>query len=130
MVGSPKAGFFGTGGRAMTKRCCFTCLHSARRPTHFLRVTISPGARPTDGKATGANCWGITASDVPGPETLTIDGIERQFFDYVARGVPFGPDDGTLAPWAIVSSIAFAPGIVLPVIDHLIHELHLNSANR
>jgi hypothetical protein len=42
--------------------------------------------------------WGITASDGPGPVTLKVNGIEREFFDYVARGVPFGPDDGTIAP--------------------------------
>ena len=47
-------------------------------------------------------CWGITASDGPGPSTLLVDGIERVFYDYIARGVPFGPDDGTLAPWAVV----------------------------
>jgi hypothetical protein len=26
-----------------------------------------------------------------------------------ARGVPSGPDDGTLAPWAVVASLPFAP---------------------
>lgn len=61
-------------------------------------------------------CWGITASDGPGPNTLTVDGIERVFYDYIARGVPFGPDDGTLAPWAVVASLPFAPEIVLPTI--------------
>jgi hypothetical protein len=33
----------------------------------------------------GGNCWGITASDGPGPACLKVDGIERQFFDYVAH---------------------------------------------
>ena len=47
-------------------------------------------------------CWGITASEGPSPDTIKINGIERQFFDYVARGVPYGPDDGTLASWAVV----------------------------
>ncbi len=31
------------------------------------------------------------------------------FFDYVARGVPDGPDDGTIAPWAVASLLPFAP---------------------
>ncbi len=31
------------------------------------------------------------------------------FWNYIARGVPFGPDDGTLAPWAVVASLPFAP---------------------
>lgn len=61
--------------------------------------------------------WGITASDGPGPITRKIDGIERVFYDYIARGVPFGPDDGTLAPWAVVASLPFAPEIVLTSIE-------------
>jgi hypothetical protein len=62
--------------------------------------------------------WGVTASDGPGPATKRIDGIERQFYDYIARGIPYGPDDGTLAPWAVVTSLPFAPEIVLPAIRH------------
>ena len=46
----------------------------------------------------GRHCWGITASDGPGPDTIKVSGIERQFFDYLGRGVPYGPDDGTIAP--------------------------------
>jgi hypothetical protein len=65
----------------------------------------------------GENCWGITASDGPGWETRRIDGRERRFFGYLARGVPDGPDDGTIAPWAVVASLPFAPEIVLPVLQ-------------
>jgi hypothetical protein len=65
------------------------------------------------------NCWGITAGPGPGfTKQRTAGGIERQFYDYVARGVPFGPDDGTLAPWAVVASLPFAPEIVLPALRH------------
>ncbi len=63
--------------------------------------------------------WGITASDGPGPATRRVDGVTRKFFDYCARGVPHGPDDGTLAPWGVVASLPFAPEIVLPTIAHL-----------
>lgn len=70
-------------------------------------------------------CWGITASDGPGPDTLKIGGIERKFFDYIGRGVPYGPDDGTIAPWAVIASLPFAPEIVLPVIDHYVYQLKL-----
>lgn len=65
-------------------------------------------------------CWGFTASDGPGPLTLVLNGIERQFYDYLARGAPFGPDDGTIAPWAAVASLPFAPEIVLPTIRHFL----------
>ncbi len=64
----------------------------------------------------GEFCWGITACEGPGPATLTVGGVRRRFFDYVARGIPHGPDDGTLAPWAVVASLPFAPEIVLPTI--------------
>jgi hypothetical protein len=67
----------------------------------------------------GALCWGATASDGPGPRRRSVDGAERFFFDYVARGVPFGPDDGTIAPWAVAASLPFAPEIVMPTIAHL-----------
>ena len=64
------------------------------------------------------HCWGITASDGPGPSTRRIEGRERRFYDYKARGIPYGPDDGTIAPWAAVASLPFAPEIVLPTIRH------------
>ena len=77
----------------------------------------------------GEHCWGITASEGPGPHTLKLDGVERSFFDYLGRGVPYGPDDGTLAPWAVVASLPFAPEIVLPAIQFCIHQLKLKEAN-
>ena len=55
----------------------------------------------------------MTASDGPSWVTRQINGIERHFFGYLARGVPDGPDDGTIAPWAVVASLPFAPEIVL-----------------
>ncbi len=67
-------------------------------------------------------CWGLTASDGPGWITRRVGSIDRQFFDYLARGVPDGPDDGTLAPWAVVASLPFAPEIVLPTIRHCIEK--------
>jgi len=83
----------------------------------------------------GRDCWGITASDGPGsgpdtgPDTIKVNGIERRFFGYLARGVPYGPDDGTIAPWAVVASLPFAPEIVLPAIDYLVHQVHLKTGN-
>jgi hypothetical protein len=68
-----------------------------------------------------AHCWGITASDGPGNATRRIDGTRRRFLGYRARGVPFGPDDGTIAPWAAVTSLPFAPEIVLPAIQYFNH---------
>jgi hypothetical protein len=64
----------------------------------------------------GEFCWGITASDGPGWEKRMVNGVERQFYDYCARGAPFGPDDGTLAPWVVLASLPFAPEIVIPTV--------------
>ena len=66
----------------------------------------------------GQYFWGLTASDGPGRMVRRIGGVERTFFDYVARSVPYGPDDGTVAPWAVVASLPFAPEIVLPTVQH------------
>ena len=70
----------------------------------------------------GEFCWGITASEGPGPAEMEIGGVRRRFFDYRARAIPYGPDDGTLAAWAVVASLPFAPEIVLPTIRHM-HEM-------
>jgi hypothetical protein len=76
----------------------------------------------------GELCWGLTACDGPGGQTKRIAGIERVFFDYLARGAPFGPDDGTLAPWAVAAALPFAPEIVAPTIINLI-ALQVNVPN-
>jgi hypothetical protein len=72
------------------------------------------------------NSWGITASDGPGRFTTLIDGVERRFYSYLARGVPFGPDDGTLSPWATVASLPFAPEIVRPALRYF-HDINLKD---
>jgi len=77
----------------------------------------------------GPCCWGITASDGPGPATLIVDGIQREFYDYVGRGVPYGPDDGTIAPWVALAALPFAPEIVLPVLDHYSNVLKLKEGH-
>jgi hypothetical protein len=64
----------------------------------------------------GEYCWGITASDGPGWEKRRVNGVEREFYGYHARGAPYGPDDGTLSPWVVVGSLPFAPEIVIPTI--------------
>jgi len=67
-----------------------------------------------------AGCWGMTGTDGPGPEVRVIAGVKRRFFDYAARGAPFGPNDGTIAPWAAAASLPFAPEITLPTIQRFL----------
>lgn len=101
---------------------------NSRRATYIQRQYAIDN--PLDFVGYSACCWGLTASDGPGPATLQINGRERQFFDYIARAVPYGPDDGTVAPWAAVASLPFAPDIVLPMIEHCIYKLQLKVGNR
>jgi hypothetical protein len=74
---------------------------------------------PHDFKGYRADCWGISANDGPGPKTLTIDNVQRRFFGYAARGVPYGPDDGTLSPGAALAALPFAPEVVVSTLRAL-----------
>jgi hypothetical protein len=69
-------------------------------------------ANPGRWSGYGPDIWGLTACDGPGDFRSVIDGVEREFHGYTARG-PGRIDDGTLAPTAMASSIAFEPELVL-----------------
>jgi hypothetical protein len=71
--------------------------------------------------------WGFTASDGPGPAVLDLDGKRREFYGYIARGAPLGPDDGTISPWAVAASLPFAPEIVVETLRHAIERLDLKK---
>ena len=59
-------------------------------PPYSLCLRRSLGVLPTSSASSSINVW---------------------------RGVPYGPDDGTLAPWAVAASLPFAPEIVLPAFE-------------
>ncbi|MDX8463411.1 glucoamylase family protein [Mesorhizobium humile] len=101
---------------------------NSRRATYLQQCYATMNPRKFEGY--GECCWGITASEGPGPATLRLNGIVREFYDYVGRGVPYGPDDGTLAPWAVAASLPFAPEIVLEALDFCIHQAKLKEFNR
>ncbi|HEX4517302.1 MAG TPA: glucoamylase family protein, partial [Polyangiaceae bacterium] len=84
---------------------------------------------PLEFEGYGEHCWGITATDGPGFEKRWVKGIEREFFGYHARGAPYGPDDGTVAPWVVVASLPFAPEIVIPSIRAM-SRLNLGATKR
>jgi hypothetical protein len=67
----------------------------------------------------GEHVWGISASDGPGPAVRRVAGEKRHFWDYRARGVPWGPDDGTLTPWAVVASLPFEPRLVTATLEEI-----------
>lgn len=90
---------------------------NSRQATYAQQAYAMDNPRGFDGY--GEHCWGITATDGPGCATRIVNGTTREFFDYVARGIPDGPDDGTLAPWVVVASLPFAPEIVIPTISNM-----------
>jgi hypothetical protein len=58
----------------------------------------------------GPDIWGLSASDGPGDGHMRVNGTMRTFRGYVARGdASDAPDDGTLAPLAVVAALPFAP---------------------
>lgn len=59
----------------------------------------------------GEDVWGLTASDGPVGATYVIDGREREFRTYWARGAASGDirDDGTIAPTAAGGMMPFVP---------------------
>ncbi len=59
------------------------------------------------------NCWGLTACDGPSNLLPELADEPRRLFGYAARGVPYGPDDGTLSGWAALASLPFAPETAL-----------------
>ena len=67
----------------------------------------------------GTDCWGLSAGDGPGAKRRRIAGRRQSFYGYAARGAPYGPDDGTLCPSAMLSSLVFAPELVLPALRAL-----------
>ncbi|HEX7833780.1 MAG TPA: glucoamylase family protein [Thermoanaerobaculia bacterium] len=68
-------------------------------------------ANPMGWQGYGANMWGLTACDGPFDGKMQVNGVERTFWTYAARGTAPHElrDDGTIAPTAAASSIAFTP---------------------
>jgi hypothetical protein len=108
-----------------SRKAGFDYFENSRRATYIHRkyATENPHAF----MHYGPFGWGLTASDGPGNVVRKVDGKKRTFFGYMARGAPFGPDDGTISPWAVVASLPFAPEIVIPTIRHAIERFNLKQ---
>jgi hypothetical protein len=66
------------------------------------------------------NGWGLSACEGPTGTWLGVSGAAQPALGYAARGVPYGPDDGTLSAPSVVASLPFAPGIVLEAARNLL----------
>jgi hypothetical protein len=75
---------------------------------------------PHEYGAYGPDCWGLSAGDGPGSRRVRVRGRDRRFLEYAARGVPYGPDDGTIAPIAALASLPFAPALALSAVRHFL----------
>jgi hypothetical protein len=95
---------------------------NSRRATYTQRRYAI--ANPQHWQAYGKDIWGMSASDGPGPAREPYLGRDRAFMNYAARGVGVGHiiDDGTIAPTAAISSLPFAPEIVLPATLEMYHR--------
>ena len=89
---------------------------NSRRTTYVQREYARRNPHGFEGY--GKDCWGITANEGPDSASMTIGGRERHFLGYAARGVPFGPDDGTIDPCASLASVPFAPELALSALRH------------
>ena len=87
---------------------------NSRRATYVQREYATRNPRSFAGYT--ADCWGLSAGDGPSVEPRLVAGRRQAFYGYAARGVPYGPDDGTIAGSSTLSSLVFAPEIVLPAL--------------
>ena len=91
------------------KRCDY--FENSRRATEVQREYAR--RNPHGFAGYDENCWGLTACDGPSHQLPELANERRRLFGYAARGVPYGPDDGTLAGWAPLASLPFAPETAL-----------------
>lgn len=87
------------------------------------RATLSQRAYAIDNPSRfvdySENIWGLTACDGPLDGTLQVNGRSITFRTYNARGAALGDirDDGTIAPTAAASAIAFTPAESIAAIE-------------
>jgi hypothetical protein len=67
----------------------------------------------------GEDCWGLSAGDGPDVETQVVAGRRQAFSGYASRGVPWGPDDGTINGASCVASLVFAPELALTALRRM-----------
>ena len=65
------------------------------------------------------DCWGLSACEGPRDEIQSVDAEPRHLFGYAARGVPYGPDDGSLSVPAVLACLPFEPELTLLAVEHM-----------
>lgn len=64
--------------------------------------------------------WGLSAGDGPSTPRQRVARRCQSFYGYAARGVPWGPDDGTISGPSMLSSLVFAPELVIPALRRMV----------
>ena len=100
------------------KRCDY--FENSRRATLIQREYAR--RNPLDCVGYDEHCWGLSACDGPTDERPDIRNEPRRLFGYAARGVPYGPDDGTISPPSVLASLPFAPGVALDTLRDLLRR--------
>ena len=105
--------FRGIRDRFMREKNC-DYFENSRRAVQVQRQYSTRNPRGFSGY--GQDCWGLSAGDGPSGAPRTVAGRHQSFYGYAARGVPWGPDDGTITGSSVVASLVFAPDIALPAL--------------
>ena len=109
--------FRGIRDRFMREKHC-DYFENSRRATYVQREYAIRNPRSFGGY--DEDGWGLSAGDGPGTPPQRVAGRLQTFYGYAARGVPWGPDDGTLSGPSLLSSLAFAPELVLPALRRML----------
>ena len=100
------------------KNCDY--FENSRRATYVQREYARRNPRSFAGYA--VDRWGLSAGDGPSANPRLVAGRHQAFYGYAARGVPYGPDDGTISGPSALSSLVFAPEIVLPALRSMARQ--------
>ena len=119
--------FRGIRDRFMREKDC-DYFENSRRATYVQREYAI--RNPRSFAAYGEDCWGLSAGDGPSAQPRLIAGRQQAFYRYAARGVPYGPDDGTLCGSAMLSSLVFAPEITLRALHRMLSDENVGSVAR
>ncbi|MDP1698811.1 MAG: glucoamylase family protein [Xanthomonadaceae bacterium] len=100
------------------KRCDY--FENSRRATEVQREYAR--RNPLERSGYDEDCWGLTACDGPNADQPELAGVTQRLFGYSARGVPYGPDDGSLGGWAAVASLPFAPAVAMRAVRDMLQR--------
>jgi hypothetical protein len=96
---------------------CSDYFENSRRAAHIQREYAI--RNPRGFADYGQDCWGLSAGEGPSAMPLEVAGRRQAFYGYCARGVPWGPDDGTISGPSTLAALVFAPEIALPALRRM-----------